>query len=260
MSTARRRRESGRRGRTASQRCGRFGSAESGARAPPGPRGRSARPSRRATGPRATGTVQPSSLGPSQSTKPVRHSSTCHQNWKLSLLGIHPHRREGVLWIRIRSDSRSDGTDPKERPRVGIHADRAAGGDADPRHPRGDRAAAVHQPEGPCPRRRGEVDRQLGGSWRWRPAPTTTTATTRPPATSKACTRSSRPCPTGPKARWRQPEGDSYTIDVDLGDHRQRLLDRPPPRRRDVLYPCTVASSEPGGCEVTEGNVGVWRR
>ena len=26
------------------------------------------------------------------------------------------------------------------------------------------------------------------------------------------------------------------------------------------LYPCEVAGNEPGGCEVFEGNVGVWRR
>ncbi len=55
------------------------------------------------------------------------------------------------------------------------------------------------------------------------------------------------------------PEGTGYRIDVTSAiDENVFSIVRTP--AGDVLYPCTVGGSEPGGCEVSEGNVGVWRR
>ncbi len=66
--------------------------------------------------------------------------------------------------------------------------------------------------------------------------------------------------PTGAESPMEvRPEGDGYRIDVTsaISENVFSIVRLP---GGEVLYPCTVAGSEPGGCEVTEGNVGVWRR
>lgn len=54
-------------------------------------------------------------------------------------------------------------------------------------------------------------------------------------------------------------EGDGYRIDVTsaITENVFSIVRTP---GGDVLYPCTVSGGESGGCEVTEGNAGVWRR
>jgi type II secretory pathway pseudopilin PulG len=55
------------------------------------------------------------------------------------------------------------------------------------------------------------------------------------------------------------PEGTGYRIDVEaLNTENVFSIVRTP--GGGVTYPCSVASSEPGGCELTEGSAGVWRR
>jgi prepilin-type N-terminal cleavage/methylation domain-containing protein len=55
------------------------------------------------------------------------------------------------------------------------------------------------------------------------------------------------------------PEGDGYRIDVEaLNTENVFSIVRLP--GGGITYPCTVAGSDHGGCEVTEGTIGVWRR
>jgi type IV pilus assembly protein PilA len=55
------------------------------------------------------------------------------------------------------------------------------------------------------------------------------------------------------------PEGDGYRIDVEsaITENVFSIVRLP---GGASLYPCTVTGSEHGGCEVAEGNVGIWRR
>lgn len=66
--------------------------------------------------------------------------------------------------------------------------------------------------------------------------------------------------PTGPESPLAvSPEGDGYRIDVTSAITENVFSIVRLPRRRKRLPP-HGRQQWPGGCEVTEGNVGVWRR